>query len=33
MARAGVKDAASGTLVWFWIGSHGEYDRLIGRKR
>ena len=19
------------TLIWFWIGSHAEYDRLIGR--
>ncbi|HKQ04126.1 MAG TPA: hypothetical protein VJ464_03260 [Blastocatellia bacterium] len=19
-------------LVWFWIGSHAEYDRLIGRQ-
>ena len=18
-------------LIWFWIGSHGEYDRLLGR--
>jgi hypothetical protein len=18
------------TVVWFWIGTHGEYDRLIG---
>jgi hypothetical protein len=21
-----------GDLVWFWIGSHAEYDRLVGRK-
>ena len=21
---------AADTLVWFWIGSHSEYDRLIG---
>ena len=20
-----------GTMVWFWIGSHAEYDRLVGR--
>ena len=20
-----------GNLVWFWIGSHAEYDRLVGR--
>lgn len=20
-----------GALVWFWIGSHGEYDSIIGR--
>lgn len=19
-------------LVWFWIGSHSEYDKLVGRK-
>ena len=19
------------TMVWFWIGSHAEYDRLLGR--
>jgi hypothetical protein len=19
-------------LVWFWIGSHAEYDKLLGRK-
>jgi len=28
-----VKDPASETLIWFWIGSHAEYDRLVGRKR
>ena len=21
-----------GGLVWFWIGSHAEYDQLVGRK-
>jgi hypothetical protein len=21
-----------GECVWFWIGSHGEYDKLVGRK-
>lgn len=21
-----------GNLVWFWLGSHAEYDTLIGRK-
>lgn len=20
-------------IVWFWIGQHAEYDRLIGRRR
>ena len=20
-------------LVWFWIGSHAEYDKLVGRRR
>lgn len=24
--------AASDDLVWFWVGSHAEYDRLVGRK-
>jgi hypothetical protein len=24
--------AVDGDLVWFWIGSHAEYDRLLGRK-
>jgi hypothetical protein len=23
---------AGADLVWFWIGSHAEYDRLVGRK-
>ncbi len=22
----------AGDLVWFWIGSHTEYDKLVGRK-
>lgn len=21
------------TVIWFWIGPHGEYDKLIRRKR
>jgi hypothetical protein len=21
-----------GDLIWFWIGNHGEYDRLIGNQ-
>jgi hypothetical protein len=21
-----------GTVVWYWIGSHAEYDRLIARR-
>jgi hypothetical protein len=21
---------ADGGLIWFWIGSHAEYDRMIG---
>lgn len=24
--------AAGNDLIWFWIGSHAEYDRLVGRK-
>ena len=36
-ARVGLHDRAlaveSGDeLAWFWIGSHAEYDRLVGRK-
>lgn len=27
--RAIAVEAVDG-LVWFWIGTHGEYDRLIG---
>lgn len=23
---------AQNDLVWFWIGSHAEYDKLLGRK-
>lgn len=23
---------AADDLVWFWIGSHAEYDKLVGRK-
>ena len=23
---------AGDDLVWFWVGSHAEYDRLVGRK-
>ena len=22
----------NGDLVWFWLGSHAEYDKLVGRK-
>jgi len=34
-ARVGLSHRAlaieeEGNLVWFWIGSHAEYDRLIG---
>lgn len=24
--------AVEDDLVWFWIGSHAEYDKLVGRK-
>ena len=24
--------SAGDDLVWFWVGSHAEYDRLVGRK-
>ena len=23
---------ADGNLVWFWIGSHGDYDKLLKRQ-
>ncbi len=23
---------AADDLVWFWVGSHAEYDRIVGRK-
>ena len=34
-ARVGISHRAVGTsvkdgIVWFWIGSHADYDRLIG---
>jgi hypothetical protein len=36
--RVGVRHRAlaveqSGDLIWFWIGRHDEYDRLIGPRR
>ena len=36
-ARVGLGYCALGardgdTLVWFWIGSHADYDRLIGMR-
>ncbi len=30
--RALAVEAANGDLVWFWIGSHGDYDTLVGRR-
>lgn len=35
-ARVGIHYRAAAVedgddIVWFWIGHHGEYDRLIGR--
>lgn len=30
--RALAVEAADG-LVWFWIGTHAEYDKLIGQTR
>jgi hypothetical protein len=24
--------ATGADLVWFWIGSHAEYDKLVGRR-
>lgn len=31
--RALATDAdADGELVWFWVGSHADYDKLVGRK-
>ena len=35
-ARVGISYRAVGardgdTIIWFWIGSHAEYDRIVGR--
>lgn len=27
--RALAVEVQEGTLVWFWIGTHGEYDKLV----
>jgi hypothetical protein len=31
MADASLPDTQA-DLVWFWIGSHAEYDKLLGQK-
>lgn len=28
----GVMKAQEDKIVWFWIGSHAEYDKLLGKK-
>ena len=28
----GLATEADGDFVWFWIGSHSEYEKLVGRK-
>jgi mRNA-degrading endonuclease RelE of RelBE toxin-antitoxin system len=28
----GVMKAEEDKIVWFWIGSHAEYDRILGKK-
>jgi hypothetical protein len=28
----GVLKVNENKIVWFWIGSHAEYDRLLGKK-
>ncbi len=28
----GVTSPKQDGIVWFWIGTHAEYDRLIGKK-
>ncbi len=28
----GVMKTEEEKIVWFWIGSHAEYDRIIGKK-
>jgi hypothetical protein len=30
--RSLAAEVDSSDLVWFWIGSHAEYDKLVGRK-
>jgi plasmid maintenance system killer protein len=27
------RSEAEDTIVWFWIGTHQEYDKLLGRSR
>lgn len=29
--RALAVEVPGGGLLWFWIGSHADYDRLLGR--
>lgn len=29
----GVLDETDDTMIWFWIGSHAEYDRILRRMR
>lgn len=28
----GVMKAKEKKIVWFWVGSHADYDKLLGRK-
>lgn len=28
----GVMKVSENKIVWFWIGSHAEYDKLLGKK-
>jgi hypothetical protein len=30
--RAIAAEAGADLVVWFWIGSHADYDKLVGRK-
>jgi hypothetical protein len=29
-ALSGTREEVDGGLLWFWIGSHGDYDAMIG---
>ncbi len=28
----GIMKVSEEKIVWFWVGSHGDYDKILGRK-